>query len=68
MLKKIGEWMINVLVNPYNNCYKDMEYLGIAAMGCCSGAVGGTSATEYLSEQCVGCPYFVLVKKRDKYE
>lgn len=62
MLNKIGKWLRNRLYNHYENCYTDMEYQGIASMGCCGGVVGGTSATEYLSESCIGCPHLVLVK------
>ena len=41
-----------------------MEYEGHAAMGCCGGIVGGTKATEYLSESCIDCPYFVMPERR----
>ena len=43
----------------------DMKTLSeiIASMGCCRGVVGGTSATDYLSEMCISCPYLVLVKE-----
>lgn len=43
-------------------CYTQREHDGYAAMGSCGGMVGGTKATEYLSEMCVDCPYFVNVK------
>ena len=46
----------------YEYCYTDREYEGIAAMGCCCGTVGGTKTTEYLSEMCVDCPHFVMLK------
>lgn len=36
-----------------------MEYEGYAAMGCCGGLTGGTKATDYLSEMCIGCPHYV---------
>lgn len=49
----------------YEYCYTDMEHKGIAAMGCCSGVVGGTRATEYLSEQCVSCPHLVLIERKE---
>lgn len=48
----------------YRFCYTDREYEGMAAMGCCHGLVGGTGATEYLSETCVSCPYLVLINER----
>lgn len=35
----------------------EQEYSGHAAMGLCSGLVGGTKNTEYLSESCIGCPH-----------
>ena len=52
----------------YDKCYSRMEYEGHAAMGCCGGLVGGTSATEYLSEQCIECPYLVLTDTRKEKE
>lgn len=62
LLGKIIEWFKNHIFNFYSSCYNNMEDRGIAVMGCCSGTVGGTSATEYLSETCINCPYFVMVK------
>lgn len=53
-----GIWKL--LAPEYDKCYTKMEYRGYAAMNCCGGLVGGTSATEYLSETCVDCPYLVL--------
>lgn len=50
------------IFDSYSSCYTNREYLGYAAMGCCSGTVGGTSSTGYLSEMCVGCPHFVDIK------
>lgn len=44
----------------YEKCYSNMEYEGYAAMGCCGGLTGGTKATDYLSEMCIGCPHLVL--------
>ena len=64
LLEKIGKFIRNIIFNYYDCCYTDMEYRGIAAMGCCCGLVGGTSATEYLSETCVSCPYLVLIKNK----
>lgn len=60
MIKKIAKWIRDFIFNYYDNCYTDMEYEGHASMGCCGGVVGGTSATNYLSETCVSCPYLVL--------
>lgn len=48
------------IFNPYDSCYTEQEHIGYATMGMCSGYVGGTQATGYLSEQCVSCPYLVL--------
>ena len=66
LLGKIVKGIKNIMFNNYDNCYTDMEYQGIAAMGCCCGVVGGTSATEYLSEICVSCPYHAMVGKGRK--
>lgn len=44
----------------YDKCYSDMERQGYAVMDCCGGLVGGTRATDYLSEQCIDCPHLVL--------
>lgn len=63
LLKKIGKWIRNLISMDYDSCYTDMEYKGIASMNCCCGVVGGTSATEYLSETCVSCPYLVIIKR-----
>lgn len=40
------------------NCYREMEHRGIAAMGCCRGVMGGDKWTGYLSTTCIGCKYF----------
>lgn len=50
--------------SDYDKCYAVEESNGHASMGCCSGLVGGTRATEYLSESCIGCPYLTLVDKK----
>lgn len=52
--------LINLSTTDYDRCYTEMENEGYACMECCCGVVGGTSATEYLSESCLGCPYLVL--------
>lgn len=52
--------ILYLLTPEYDKCYSEMEREGYAAMGCCGGVVGGTSATEYLSENCIGCPHLVL--------
>ena len=62
LLQKIGKRIRNLIFNYYDCCYTDMEYKGIASMNCCCGIFGGTSATDYLSETCVSCPYLVITK------
>ena len=44
------------------SCYDEMERRGIAAMGCCSGVVGGDQYSGYLSYTCIDCPHFVNVR------
>ena len=61
LLEKIVKFIRNLVFSYYESCYTDMEYRGIASMGCCCGVVGGTSATEYLSETCIECPYHVMI-------
>jgi hypothetical protein len=39
-------------------CFKDREKDGIASFGVCNGLVGGTPATEWLQEACIGCKYY----------
>lgn len=57
--------LIQFLTSDYDKCYSEREYEGYAAMNCCKGLTGGTNATNYLSETCVGCPYLVLVNKEE---
>ena len=57
----------------YDKCYSDREREGYASMGCCGGLTGGTKATDYLSEMCIGCPHYVdlgcnPIRKKDKNE
>ena len=47
----------------YDKCYSDMEYSGIAAMGCCEGK---TNSAGDLYEICTNCPH--LVSLNDKEE
>ena len=52
--------VIILAVTPeYDKCYSDREREGYASMGCCRGLTGGTKATDYLSEMCIGCPHYV---------
>ena len=48
-------WVIDLCRTDYDKCYLEME-----SSGMCCGLSGGTRATEYLSEQCVSCPYLSL--------
>ncbi len=45
----------------YDKCYSEMENDGNACFGHCGGICGGTRNTEYLSEMCIHCPYYVSV-------
>ena len=49
-----------ILLN-YSSCYNHMESIGYAVFECCGGIAGGTRNTEYLSEMCIGCPYFTEI-------
>ena len=55
--------VISKSTSSYDKCYSDMEYSGIAAMGCCEGK---TNSIGDLSETCTNCPY--LVSLNDKEE
>lgn len=46
----------------HNSCYNDMERRGIAVFGMCCGVVGGDNNSEYLSCQCMDCPYLTLTE------
>ena len=62
MIEKIKNFIKSLFPSmSYEYCYTDREKEGYAAMNCCGGLAGGTIATEYLSEQCIGCPYLVLI-------
>ena len=50
--------VISKSASSYDKCYSDMEYSGIAAMGCCEGK---TNSIGDLSETCTNCPYLVLL-------
>ena len=68
MVKRIKEWLKRIRHNrSLESCYKSMEYQGNAVFGMCSGVVGGDRSTEYLSINCIDCPYYVLhTGSRDK--
>ena len=43
MIQKIKSWIVKVspkIKDEY--CYSDMEYVGVAAFGCCAGNGSGT--------------------------
>lgn len=44
----------------YDICYYQMNKDGHTHNDKCNGYVGGTKYTEYLSEDCIGCPYLGL--------
>lgn len=49
--------------SAYDKCYSNMEYSGIAAMGCCEGK---TNSIGDLSETCTDCPYLVLLNDKEE--
>ena len=51
--------VIWALTPEYEKCYSDREHEGYASMGCCGGLTGGTKATDYLLEMCIGCTHYV---------
>lgn len=64
MLYKIKQ-LIKSIKNyfSHNACYDAMKQSGVAVFGMCSGVVGGDSNSEYLSYQCMDCPYLTLTEK-----
>ena len=56
-IKKMCSSAQEKIFGSYERCYTEQEYSGHAAMGLCSGLVGGTKNTEYLSESCIECPH-----------
>ena len=63
IFKKIKAFINKMKHNASKDrCYSHMELRGIAALGMCSGIVGGDSNTEYLAYSCIDCPYFVGFK------
>ena len=55
--------VISKLRSEYDKCYSDMEYSGIAAMGCCEGK---TNSAGDLYETCTNCPYLVLLNDKEE--
>ena len=54
--------VISKSASSYDKCYSDMEYSGIAAMGCCEGKTNGIGD---LSETCTDCPYLVSLDDKE---
>ena len=62
MIKRIKEWIKQIRYNrSLESCYNDMENRGIAVFGMCGGVVGGDHSTEYLSIECINCPYYTPI-------
>lgn len=59
-------FILKRMITDYDKCYSSMEYKWIAVNGSCCGVFGGTEATDYLSESCIDCPYFVMPEKEEK--
>ena len=55
--------LISKSTSSYDKCYSDMEYSGIAAMGCCEGK---TNSMGDLSETCTDCPYLVSLDDKEE--
>ena len=54
--------VISKSTSSYDKYYSDMEYSGIAAMGCCEGK---TNSIGDLSETCTNCPYLVSLDDKE---
>lgn len=62
LIKRIKEWLKQIRYNwSLESCYNDMENRGIAVFGMCGGVVGGDHSTEYLSIECINCPYYTPI-------
>ena len=60
MLKKIHNFIDRIKYKFSRECcYDEMEKQGIAVFGMCGGTAGGDCNTDYLSYECIDCPYFV---------
>ena len=55
--------IISKSASSYDKCYSDMEYSGIAAMGCCEGK---TNSAGDLYETCTNCPHLVLLNDKEE--
>lgn len=62
LIKRIKEWLKQIRYNwSLESCYNYMENRGIAVFGMCGGVVGGDHSTEYLSIECINCPYYTPI-------
>lgn len=59
-------FVIDRLKTEYDDCYSYMEDVGVAVFSMCSGMIGGTEETDYVSEKCIDCPYYVGNKGENK--
>lgn len=61
MLNKI-KMMIERIKHYFSHkcCYDNMERQGTAIFGMCCGVTGGDINSDYLSSQCMDCPYLTL--------
>jgi len=63
IFKRIISWIKYNLSHEW--CYDQQESCGNAICGCCGGIVGGNAATDYLSEMCIGCKYWVNCREME---
>ena len=56
MIKKIEKFLKRFFMTK-EECFEKYK----SSNGKCYGVVGGTSATEYLSESCIGCKYHTMI-------
>ena len=61
-------FIISRLKTEYDDCYSYMEDVGVAVFGLCSGVIGGSEETDFVSEKCIDCPYYVGYKGETKDE
>ena len=52
-------WFIKRERQRYIDCYHQMVQDGHADKGRCGGMAGGDKNTDYLSYECVGCPFMI---------
>lgn len=55
--------VIRKSTSSYDKCYSDMEYSGIAAMGCCEGK---TNSAGDLYETCINCQHLVSLDDKEE--